>query len=45
MEDQVESTTYNFGEYGVVRDAECGFFLFVFFLILLRYNLTDRKAL
>ena len=32
MEDQVESTTYNFGEYGVVWDAECGFFLFVFFL-------------
>ena len=26
MEDQVESTTNNFGEYGVVRGAECGFF-------------------
>ena len=44
MEDQVESTTNNFGEYGVVRDAECGFFLF-FVFILLRYNLTDRKTL
>ena len=32
MEDQVESTTNNFGEYGVVRGAECGFFfLFIFF--------------
>ena len=29
----------NFGEYGVVRGAEYGFF------ILLRYNLTDRKTL
>ena len=30
MEDQVESTTNNFGEYGVVRGAECGFFFFIY---------------
>ena len=30
MEDQVESTTNNFGEYGVVRGAECGFLRVIF---------------
>ena len=35
MEDQAESTTNNFGEYWVVRDAECGFFCFFLFFFFL----------